>query len=448
MIKDGGGSSAINETKTTTPLAALRKRARQRQRGVQDGSDVPPPRPPRRRPMSRWWSVGDRMTEGSDKPCMGLNCGQTDGIDRDALIEAVAAAQPRTIVVLQSGGPTLTPWRGKVPALLEAWYPGQNGGTAIARTLFGDAEPGGRLPATFPLREADEPVSGDPEKYPGVGERVTYKEGVLIGYRWFDDKRLEVAYPFGHGLSYTSFAYRGLRIRPGAGDTARVSVEVRNTGSRAGTEVAQLYLGLPDPGASVRQPPRALKGIRKVRLRPGQRRRVSFPVDRRALSYWHAAKDTWAVAPGCYGVMVGRSSRDIRRTGTLAVRGECAKPARRCLSRRSPIGRRNIGRLSVGRTRAQLARRIAPVKRGRGGSTASVSGASRGRVTAVFGGRSAASRSRLVVTTARRHGNRRVRPGSSTRALRRAFPGLRRVTRGVYRASRRNPRLFGVRRGV
>ena len=446
VIKDGGGSSAINEFKTTTALDALQERVGNGNVVFEDGSDVPAAASAAKAADVAVVVVGDRMTEGSDKPCMGLNCGQTDGIDRDALIEAVAAAQPRTVVVLQSGGPTLTPWRGKVPALLEAWYPGQNGGTAIARTLFGDAEPGGRLPATFPLREADEPVSGDPEKYPGVGERVTYKEGVLIGYRWFDDKRLDVAYPFGHGLSYTSFAYRGLRIRPGAGDTARVSVEVRNTGRSAGTEVAQLYLGLPDPSASVRQPPKALKGIRKVRLRAGQRRRVSFAIDRRALSYWDAAADAWAVAPGCSGVMVGRSSRDIRLRGTLAVRARCAKPARRCLSRRAPIGRRNIGRLSVGRTRAQMARRITPVKRAPQLYRWCVRRASR-RVTAVFGGRTAASRARLIVTTARRHGNRRVRPGSRTRALRRAFPGLRRVARGVYRASRRNPHLFGVRKG-
>ena len=270
---------------------------------------------------------------------------------------------------------------------------------------------------------------------------------MLIGYRWFDDKRLDVAYPVRpRPLLHELRLSRPAHPRRAPATTARVSVEVRNTGRRAGTEVAQLYLGLPDPSASVRQPPRALKGIRKVRLRAGQRRRVSFKIDRRALSYWDAAADTWAVAPGCYGVMVGRSSRDIRRKGTLAVRARCAQPPRRCLSRRSPIGRRNIGRLSVGRTRAQLARRIAPVKRAPRLYRFCVRGASR-RVTAVFGGRAAASRSRLVVTTARHHGNRRVRPGSSTRALRRAFPGLRRVTRGVYRASRRNPRLFGVRRG-
>ncbi|MDP9385939.1 MAG: glycoside hydrolase family 3 C-terminal domain-containing protein [Actinomycetota bacterium] len=134
--------------------------------------------------------VGDRMTEGSDKACLGLNCSQADRVDRDALIDAVAAAQPRTVVVLQTGGPVLTPWRDRVRGLIEAWYPGQNGGTAIARVLFGDAEPAGRLPATFPLREEDEPVAGDREKYPGVAETVTHKDGVFIGYRWFDERRL------------------------------------------------------------------------------------------------------------------------------------------------------------------------------------------------------------------------------------------------------------------
>ena len=208
-IKDGGGSSAINEFKLTTPRQAIEARLGAGKVAFDNGSDAARAARVAREADVAVVVVGDRMTEGSDKPCMGLNCGQTDGVDRDGLIEAVAAAQPRTVVVLQSGGPTLTPWRDKVRGLLEAWFPGQNGGTAMARVLFGDAEPGGRLPATFPRREADEPTSGDPEKYPGVGERVTYKEGVLIGYRWFDEKGLDVAYPFGYGLTLHDLRLQG-----------------------------------------------------------------------------------------------------------------------------------------------------------------------------------------------------------------------------------------------
>ena len=128
----------------------------------------------------------------------------------------MASANKRTVVVLETGGPVLTPWRAKVPALLEAWYPGLEGGTAIGRVLFGD-DPGGRLPVTFPRREADLPTAGDLEAYPGVAEMVRYKEGVLVGHRWYDAKGIEPAFAFGHGLSYTSFSYRDLKITPAAG---------------------------------------------------------------------------------------------------------------------------------------------------------------------------------------------------------------------------------------
>jgi hypothetical protein len=331
-----------------------------------------------------------------------------------------------------------------VNAIAEAWYPGQAAGRAIARVLFGDVDPGGRLPATFPRRMEDVPTTGDSEAYPGVTE-VKHKEGVFVGYRHYDQRGLEPAYPFGHGLSYTTFSYRGLRIRKGRGNTAAVSVEVRNGGRRTGTEVAQLYVGLPDPGAGIRQPPRALKGARKLTLRPGQRRRVGFRLDERALSYWHEGARQWRVATGCYRVEAGRSSRDIRLRGVLSVRATCPAP-RACLARRSPIGRRNIGRIRLGLTRARLARRIGPSRRGRLVTRWCVR-RSRGRVSAVFTRRSSRSKAVLVATTARGHGNRRVRPGSSTRRLRRAYPRLRRVRRGVFRANPSSPRLFGVRRG-
>jgi beta-glucosidase len=263
--------------------------------------------------------VGDKMSEGYDKPCLGLNCGQNDGIDRDALIQTVAAAQPRTAVVLQSGGPVPTPWRAKVPALLEAWFPGQNGGTAIVRVLFGDDEPGGRLPTTFPERDADLPTANDPEAYPGVAETVRYKEGVLIGYRWFDEKKLDVAYPFGFGLTYTTFEFSDLRLEPSEDPKlVEVSAVVRNTGRRAGTAVPQLYVGMPEPRASVVQPPFQLKGFTKVKLAPGARRRVRFTLDERAFSYWAGG---WEIAKGCYRIGVGASSRDLPLQGTVG-RGE------------------------------------------------------------------------------------------------------------------------------
>lgn len=320
-LRDGGGSSAIDEFRLTTPRQGIEARLGAGRVAFDDGSDVDRAAAVAKSADVAVVVVGDRMSEGTDKPCLGLACGQEDSVDRDELIDAVAAAQPRTVVVLQTGGPVLTPWRDKVAALLEAWYPGQNGGTAIARVLFGDVEPGGRLPATFPVREADEPVAGDPEKYPGVAERVTYKEGVLIGYRWFDEKRLDVAYPFGHGLTYTTFAFRRMRRERGSG--VRVSVDVRNTGRRTGTAVPQLYVGMPQPAPGIAQPPLQLKGFKRVTLRPGQRRRVTFRLDERAFSYWDPRSDSWQVEPGCYRIAVGSSSRDLPQTGVVGRSARC-----------------------------------------------------------------------------------------------------------------------------
>ncbi len=161
--------------------------------------------------------AGDYETEGSDRACLSLECPNTNG-DQDSMIEQVAAANPNTVVVLETGGPVLTPWRDKVKGLLEAWYPGEQGGPAIARVLFGDADPGGRLPATFPREEGDIPTAGDPEKYPGVAENVKYKEGVLVGYRWYDANRIAPAFPFGYGLSYTRFRYGAPEGSASSGD--------------------------------------------------------------------------------------------------------------------------------------------------------------------------------------------------------------------------------------
>ena len=302
------------------------------------------------------------------------------------------------------------------------------------------------MPATFPRRMEDVPTTGDREAYPGVIE-VKHKEGVFVGYRHYDQRRLEPAYPFGHGLSYTSFSYRGLRIRKGRGNTAAVSVEVRNTGRRTGTEVAQLYLGLPELGAGVKQPPRALKGARKLTLRPGQRRRVGFRLDERALSYWNEGARGWRVAVG----LLRRARRGARRatSGCAACwRSARACPApRACLARRSPIGPRNIGRI---RARAHP---LAPRAQDRAvaaraaGHALVREGIARPRERRVrqpicaqprpAGGHDGHAATATAVCVRAR----------SAAALRRAYPRLRRVTRGVFRANPSSPRLFGVRRG-
>jgi beta-glucosidase len=305
--------------------------------------------------------AADSESEGTDKACMSLSCpsiglpdiadGQNPQVstgDTDLQISQVAAAQPKTIVVLETGAPVLTAWRNQVKGLLAAWYPGEEGGNAIARVLFGDVDPGGRLPATFPRQDADIPTAGDPEKYPGVADNETYKEGVLVGYRWYDANGIAPAFPFGFGLSYAKFAYRHLTVRaarPGVLG-ATIGVDVTNTGARAGTAVPQLYLGLPRPAPGVVQPPKQLKGFRKLQLRRGERKHVSFNILARDLSYWDVKTRGWRVARGCYRVMLGSSSRAIVDTATLAVRGaSCPGAAARTPAVRvKPKGRRGTSR--------------------------------------------------------------------------------------------------------
>jgi beta-glucosidase len=319
---NGGGSSDIVPLSFTSPLDAIAARAGARVHVRADTGDDPA----RAARVARGADaavvvVADTAAEGTDKPCLGLECGSKDAVDRDKLVAAVAAANPRTIVVLETAGPVLTPWRDRVAGLLEAWYPGEAGGPAIARLLFGDADPGGRLPATFPRRAADLPTAGDPRRYPGVGGVVTYGEGVLVGYRSYDQRRVRPAYPFGFGLSYTRFALRGLRVRAAArGAGVRVGVEVANRGRRRGTAVPQVYLGLPSAPGRV-QPPRQLKGFTKVDLRPGRRARVHLALDARAFAYWDVHRHGWRVAPGCYGLWAGTSSRDLGPRVPIAAGG-------------------------------------------------------------------------------------------------------------------------------
>ena len=241
--------------------------------------------------------------------------------NQDALVKAVAKANPRTVVVLQNGGPLEMPWLGSVPAVVENWYPGEVDGAAIAGLLFGDVNFSGKLPVTFPQRLADGPIRSATQ-YPGVRDaagipRSTYSEGLLIGYRWYDEQGIEPLFPFGHGLSYTSFDYSGLEVDPHAtGVTVRAGVT--NTGSRAGAEVAQLYLAFP---AAAGEPPLQLKGFEKVEIEPGETRRVTFELDERAFSVWDPAADEWRVVPGCYGVRVGGSSRDLPLSGSIGRGG-------------------------------------------------------------------------------------------------------------------------------
>lgn len=247
-------------------------------------------------------------TEGVDRPSLSLPLGQ------DEMIAAVAAANPRTVVVLDTGDPVLMPWASAANAILEMWFPGQEGGDATADLLMGVANPGGKLPVTFPARAADAPTVGA-ERYPGVNGQQQYSEGVLVGYRWYDTKGVAPLFAFGHGLSYTRFAYSGLSVRP-RGDGHDVRFRVTNAGKVPGAEVPQLYLGAP-ANAPVPMAAQSLAGFERVQLAPGESRMVTMHVGPRALSVWSVTTHDWAVVPGARAVMVGSSSRDVRLRGTL-----------------------------------------------------------------------------------------------------------------------------------
>ncbi|MGW5399781.1 beta-glucosidase [Streptomyces sp. NPDC003952] len=247
-------------------------------------------------------------TEGSDRTSLGLPGGQA------ALIEAVAAANPRTTVVLNTSSGTTMPWLPRTAAVLQMYYPGQEGAAATADVLFGDADPGGRLTQTFPADERATPVGADPVRYPGVGGRQEYTEGVHVGHRWYDQQRVAPLFPFGHGLSYTTWAYEKLAVRRGGAHGKhgglRVEFTVRNTGRRTGTEVAQVYVG-PSPDLKLDQPVRALAGYRRLVLKPGEARRIVLDIDARTLSSWDPERDAWVVGTGRREVFAGRSSREL-----------------------------------------------------------------------------------------------------------------------------------------
>ncbi|MFC5751814.1 beta-glucosidase [Actinomadura rugatobispora] len=309
----GGGSSQVLARSPVTPLQGIRERAARA--GIRVDHDAGADRA-RAAALARRADVAvvvaaDARTEFADQWCLALICGDALRGDQDALIEAVATANPETVVVLENGGPVLLPWAGRVAGIVQAWYPGEQGGNALARVLFGDVDPGGRSPVTFPAAERDAPASGGPAQYPGRDGSVHYSEGVLVGYRHYDARRITPRFAFGHGLSYTTFAFGGLAVH-----RDRVEVTVTNTGARRGTAVPQLYLGLPGT-AEAPQPPRQLKGFAKVRLDPGQSRRVTMPLNDRAFSYWDETAGAWRAAPGCTSVMVGTSSRDIVATDRL-----------------------------------------------------------------------------------------------------------------------------------
>jgi len=328
-FENGNNAEDITPFTYTTPLQAVTKRAGSNIKVVyDDASSTSSAVAAASSADIAIVFASDYEGEYMDKTTASVDGSQGSTSNQDGLITSVAAANPNTIVVLETGDPVLTPWRDSVKGLLEAWYPGEEGGAALARVLFGDVDPGGRLPVSFPPDALHYPTAGNPAEYPGIGYEAEYLEGVMVGYRWYDANAVTPAYPFGAGLSYTTFNFSDLRVSaapPGSGLVATVTATVTNTGSRAGEAVPQLYLALPSPSSSVPQPPRQLKGYDKVALAPGQAATVRFGLDDRAFSYWDVNSSSWQVAPGCYGVDVGRSSRDLPLHAVVA-RGAATCP--------------------------------------------------------------------------------------------------------------------------
>ncbi len=252
--------------------------------------------------------------------CVGFNSTtEGEGFDRpfelpngqEELIKEVARSNKKTIVVLTAGGNvSMTGWLGEIAGLLHTWYPGQEGGTAIAEILFGDVNPSGRLPASFEKRWEDNATFNS---YYAKDKKLPYTEGIFVGYRHFDAKYIGPLFPFGFGLSYTTFEYKELKVTPSSSATSpKVSVEfeVVNTGARAGAEVAQVYVGEVNPGLP--RPVRELKGFEKVWLKPGESTKVSIMLDKQAFAYYDVASKRWTVKPGSFLIGVGSSSRRMR----------------------------------------------------------------------------------------------------------------------------------------
>ena len=258
---------------------------------------------------------------------------ESEGYDRQHMrmpecqirvIEAVAAANPNTVVVLHNGSPVEMPWIGRVKAVLEAYLGGQAVGEAAVRVLFGDVNPSGHLPESFPLKLEDNPSY---LFYGGEGNVTEYREGVFVGYRYYDKKKMDVLFPFGFGLSYTTFDFSDLRLSAeeiGDEDTLEATVRVTNTGDRPGKAVVQLYVG--SPSEEVIRPVRELKGFCKVFLNPGESKEVAFTLDKRSFAYWNQSLHDWHVPNGTYTIEIGDSSRNLPLCAPVALRSSAVIP--------------------------------------------------------------------------------------------------------------------------
>ncbi|KQZ85365.1 beta-glucosidase [Microbacterium sp. Root166] len=335
----GAGSSMINPTRVDSALDEIRALAAGDVAYAQ-GFSVAPHVEPEQTASLRDEAVAAASAAEVAVVFLGLPARlESEGYDRTdidlpaeqlALLDAVLEVNPIVVVVLSNGGVVALPFADRVPAILEGWLLGQAGGGATADVLFGVVNPSAKLTETIPRRLEDTPAFLD---FPGEFSHVRYGEGLFVGYRWYDARRMDVAYPFGHGLSYTTFAYGDAAASVNADGDLEVLVAVTNTGDRAGREVVQVYTSVPE--GKIHRPARELKAFASVALEPGETREVALTVRRSDLAYWDIRLDAWVVEGGEYVVDVAASSRDIRSSVTVAVDGD---PIVLPLSRTSSIG--------------------------------------------------------------------------------------------------------------
>jgi beta-glucosidase len=301
----GSGSSAVKPLYTVKPVDGIKAAAGSKVKvSYNSGSDTTAAANLAKSADVAIVMIGNKDAEGGDRANLSLSGNQ------NSLVSAVAKANPRTVVVLKTGGPVLMPWLSSVPAVLEAWYPGEEDGNVVADLLFGKANPSGKLTMSFPKAEGDTPARTSAQ-YPGVNGTATYSEKLQVGYRWYDAQNLAPLFPFGFGLSYTTFAFSNLAVN---GTTAEV--DVANTGSRAGADVVQVYVSAP---AAAGEPPKQLKGFVKVTVQRGQAKHVTVALDPRAFSVWDTSAGAWMAVPGQHKVLVGDSSRNTPLQTTVTV---------------------------------------------------------------------------------------------------------------------------------
>ena len=310
----GGGSSYVNPPYTIRPEDGIYSHMEsQRKLVVLDGSDVDAAAAAAQKAQVAIVMVGDDEGEDHDH-----SLALPEKLNQ--LIAAVAAANPKTIVVLKSGSAVLMPWIGAVPSVLEAWYPGEEDGNAVADVLFGDADPGGRLPMTFPVR-AEDTLASNPDQYPGQNGVVHYSEGLSVGYRGYQEKNIKPLFSFGFGLSYTQFRYSGLTVsRTGSRSVPRVEVtfQVTNTGLRTGSDVPQVYISFPHIEEGD-EPPLQLRAFAKVDLRQGESKTIRLLLEKSAFSWWSEQSGEWKIPNGTFKISLGASSADIRESQTVML---------------------------------------------------------------------------------------------------------------------------------